>query len=204
VKRREFITLLGGAAATWPLGVRAQQSGKLPTIGFLGGATASAWSNWSAAFVHRLRELGWSEGRTVLIEYRWAEGRHDRAAEIAAEFVRLKVDVIVTVATPASRANASRLFRQLCDFQHAARRGDWSPFGPSRSQTRGAGPSRDCSVPCISRSVSGYATATLIRPLSPFDSFISTRPTQTAGSRVSTFPCCTTGRASENSCGAGR
>jgi putative ABC transport system substrate-binding protein len=96
VKRREFITLLGGAAATWPLGVRAQQSGKLPTIGFLGGATASAWSNWAAAFVHRLRELGWSEGRTVLIEYRWAEGRHDRAAEIAAEFVRLKVDVILT------------------------------------------------------------------------------------------------------------
>jgi putative ABC transport system substrate-binding protein len=96
VKRREFITLLGGAAATWPLGVRAQQSGKLPTIGFLGGATASTWSNWAAAFVHRLRELGWSEGRTVLIEYRWAEGRHDRAAEIAAEFVRLKVDVILT------------------------------------------------------------------------------------------------------------
>ena len=95
MKRREFITLLGGAAA-WPLAARAQQSGKLPTIGFLGGATASAWSNWAAAFVHRLRELGWSEGRTVLIEYRWAEGRHDRAAEIAAEFVRLKVDVILT------------------------------------------------------------------------------------------------------------
>jgi putative ABC transport system substrate-binding protein len=94
-KRREFITLLGGAAA-WPLAARAQQSGKLPTIGFLGGATASAWSNWSAAFAHRLRELGWNEGRTVLIEYRWAEGRHERAAEIAAEFVRLKVDVILT------------------------------------------------------------------------------------------------------------
>ena len=92
--RRSFITLLGGATA-WPVAARAQQSGKLPAIGFLGGATASAWSNWSAAFVHRLRELGWSEGRTV-IEYRWAEGRHDRAAEIAAEFVRLKVDVILT------------------------------------------------------------------------------------------------------------
>jgi len=95
MKRREFITLLGGAAV-WPLAARAQQSGKLPTIGFLGGATASAWSNWSAAFAHRLRELGWNEGRTVLIEYRWAEGRHERAAEIAAEFVRLKVDVILT------------------------------------------------------------------------------------------------------------
>jgi putative tryptophan/tyrosine transport system substrate-binding protein len=96
IGRRKFITLLGGAAAAWPIAARAQQSGKLATIGFLGGATASAWSNWSAAFVQRLRELGWSEGRTVLIEYRWAEGRHERAAEIAAEFVRLKVDVILT------------------------------------------------------------------------------------------------------------
>jgi hypothetical protein len=95
MRRREFITLIGGAAA-WPLTARAQQAGKLPTIGFLGGATATAWSNWSAAFVQRLRELGWSEGRTVAIEYRWAEGRHERAAEIAAEFVRLKVDVILT------------------------------------------------------------------------------------------------------------
>jgi putative ABC transport system substrate-binding protein len=95
IQRRAFITLLGGAVA-WPLAARAQQSGKLPTIGFLGGATASAWSSWSAAFVQRLRELGWSEGRTILIEYRWAEGRHERAAKIAAEFVRLKVDVILT------------------------------------------------------------------------------------------------------------
>jgi ABC-type uncharacterized transport system substrate-binding protein len=96
VRRREFITLLVGAAVAWPLAAQAQQSGKLPTIGFLGGATASTWSSWSAAFVQRLRELGWSEGRTVLIEYRWADGRHERAAEIAAEFVRLKVDVILT------------------------------------------------------------------------------------------------------------
>src|SRR5258705_6260334 len=96
MRRREFITLLVGAAVAWPLAAQAQQSGKLPTIGFLGGATASTWSSWSAAFVQRLRELGWSEGRTVLIEYRWADGRHERAAEIAAEFVRLKVDVILT------------------------------------------------------------------------------------------------------------
>ena len=95
-KTTQFITLLGGAAAAWPLAARAQQPSKLPIIGFLGGATASAWTNWLAAFVRRLRELGWSEGRTVSIEYRWAEGRHERAAEIAAEFVRLKVDVIVT------------------------------------------------------------------------------------------------------------
>src|SRR5258705_1076862 len=98
-KRREFITLLGGAAA-WPLAARAQQPGKLRTIGFLGQSTRSADSEWVAAFVQRLRELGWIEGRNVAIEYRWAEGREERFAEIAAEFVRLKVDIIVTSGTP--------------------------------------------------------------------------------------------------------
>ena len=96
MKRREFITLLGGAAA-WPLAARAQQPAKLPTIGFLGGTTPATWSLFVAAFVQRLRELGWIEGRTIAIEYRWAEGRGERFAEIAAEFVRLNVDVIVTV-----------------------------------------------------------------------------------------------------------
>jgi hypothetical protein len=95
-KRREFITLLGGMVIAWPLVARGQQPGKLPTIGFLGGATPSAAGQSVAAFVQRLRELGWIEGRTVAIEYRWAEGRRERFAEIAAEFVRLKVDVIVT------------------------------------------------------------------------------------------------------------
>src|SRR5262245_56805413 len=100
IRRREFITVLGGVAA-WPLAARAQQpAGKLPIIGFLGAATPSARSQWVAAFVQRLHELGWIEGRTVAIEYRWAEGRSERFAEIAAEFVRLKVDVIVTYATP--------------------------------------------------------------------------------------------------------
>jgi putative ABC transport system substrate-binding protein len=97
MRRREFITLLGGAAAAWPLAARAQRARKLPTIGFLGASTPSAWSQWTAAFVQRLRELGWTEGRTVAIEYRWAEGRSERYADIAAEFVRLNVDVIVTV-----------------------------------------------------------------------------------------------------------
>ena len=96
MRRRDFITLLGGAAASWPLAVRAQQAGKLPTIGFL-GADASAFAPWTAAFVARMRELGWIEGRTIAIEYRWSEGRPERYAEIAAEFVRLKVDAIVTV-----------------------------------------------------------------------------------------------------------
>jgi putative tryptophan/tyrosine transport system substrate-binding protein len=100
MKRRAFITLLGGAAAAWPLAARAQQqAGKLPTIGLLGANTPSAASQWVAAFVQRLRELDWIEGRTVAIEYRWAEGRSERFAEIAAEFVRLKVDVIVTWGT---------------------------------------------------------------------------------------------------------
>jgi len=95
VARRKFIVALGGGAV-WPLAARAQQPGKLPTIGFLGAATPAAWGPWVAAFVQRLHELGRIEGRTVAIEYRWAEGRSERFAEIAAEFVRLKVDVIVT------------------------------------------------------------------------------------------------------------
>ncbi len=96
MRRRNFITLLGGAAAAWPLAALAQQAGKLPTIGFL-GADASAFGPWTAAFVAHLRELGWIEGRNIAIEYRWSQGRNERYAEIAAEFVRLKVDVIVTV-----------------------------------------------------------------------------------------------------------
>src|SRR6516225_11351890 len=100
MKRREFITLLGGAAAARPVAARAQQAGKLPTIGLWGPTTPSVGSQRVAAFVQRLRELGWIEGRSVKIEYRWAEGRNERAAEIAAEFVRLKVDVIVTQGTP--------------------------------------------------------------------------------------------------------
>jgi len=99
VKRRAFISLLGGAAAAWPLAARAQQPGKLPTIGFLGQSTRSAATEWTAAFVQRLRELGRIEGRTITIEYRWGEGREERFVEIAAEFVRLKVDIIVTAGT---------------------------------------------------------------------------------------------------------
>jgi putative ABC transport system substrate-binding protein len=95
MRRREFIATVGGAAV-WPMAAVAQQSGRLPTIGFL-GADALGFGPWTAAFVARLRELGWIDGRTIAIEYRWSEGRNERYAEIAAEFVRLKVDVIVTV-----------------------------------------------------------------------------------------------------------
>jgi ABC-type uncharacterized transport system substrate-binding protein len=96
MRRREFIRLIGGTVA-WPLAAGAQQFAKLPTIGVLGASSPSGWSRWVAGFVQRLRQLGWIEDRTVAIQYRWAEGRSERYAEIAAEFVRLKVDVIVTV-----------------------------------------------------------------------------------------------------------
>jgi putative ABC transport system substrate-binding protein len=99
MKRRTFIAGLGSAAA-WPLAARAQQSAKMPTIGYLGPATSVVESQRVAAFVQRLRELGWIEGRTIAIEYRWAEGRSERVIEFATEFVRLKVDVIATYSTP--------------------------------------------------------------------------------------------------------
>ena len=99
MRRREFISLLGGAAAAWPVAARAQQPARLRTIGYLGSSTAQAQSQWVSAFVQRLRELGWVEGRTVAMQYRWAEGRNDRFAEIATEFARQKVDVIVTSGT---------------------------------------------------------------------------------------------------------
>src|SRR5215510_3098542 len=99
-RRREFITLIVGGAVAWPLAARAQQAGKVPIIGFLGATTPGGQSQLTAAFVQRLRELGWIEGRTVAIEYRWAEGHSERFAEFAAEFVRLKVDVILTHNTP--------------------------------------------------------------------------------------------------------
>src|SRR5262245_29500662 len=99
IGRRKFLASLGGAAAAWPLAVWAQQLAKLPTIGFLGPTTASFDARRLAAFVERLRQLGWIEGRNITIEYRWAEGRADRASEIAAEFVRSQVDVIVTGGT---------------------------------------------------------------------------------------------------------
>ena len=100
MRRRSFITLLGGVAS-WQLGARAQQAPKPRTIGFLGPNTSSIDNPRVAAFVQRLRELSWIEGTNIAIEYRWADGRVEHLAEFAAEFVRLKVDVIVTSVTPA-------------------------------------------------------------------------------------------------------
>ena len=103
MRRREFMAAIG-AAVIGPFAAHAQQLAKVPTIGFLGQLTPSAMSKWTAAFVARLRELGWVEGRTVAIEYRWADGRSERFAEVAAELVQLKVDVIVTGGTAAIMA----------------------------------------------------------------------------------------------------
>jgi putative ABC transport system substrate-binding protein len=104
MRRREIIRLLSGVAAAWPLAAQAQQVAKLPTIGFLGVSTSAAWTPWTTAFVRRLSELGWIDGRNLAIEYRWAEGRSERFAEFAAEFVGRKVDVIVTSGSAATAA----------------------------------------------------------------------------------------------------
>ena len=99
MRRREFMALLGGGAVMWPLAARTQETGKR-RIGFLGSGTSAAQGLWVTAFLQRLRELGWIEGRNLTVEYRWAEGSSERAAELAAELVRLNVDVIVTYANP--------------------------------------------------------------------------------------------------------
>ena len=130
MNRRAIITLLGGAAATWPLAARAQQARKLPTIGYLGGGAAISQRAWVDAFVQRLRELGWIDGRNVAIEYRWGEGRAERFAEIAAEFVRRKVDVILAGGTEAGVAAKQAtsvipiVFPSAGDPIGARRRGD--------------------------------------------------------------------------------
>ena|SRR6478752_200319 len=98
MNRRAFIAALGGAAAL-PIAATAQQPAKLPTIGFFGPVAASIDNRQISAFLERLRRLGWIEGRTVAMEFRWAEGRTNRHADIAAELVRQKVDVIVTYST---------------------------------------------------------------------------------------------------------
>ena len=104
LRRREFISLVSGTAVAWPLAARAQHPGKLPTIGFLGTTDPSTMRPWITAFVERLRDLGWIEDRTIAIAYRWAEGHPERYAEIAAEFVRLNVNVIVTTGPAAPQA----------------------------------------------------------------------------------------------------
>src|ERR1700745_447739 len=100
MRRRDFIAMLGGGAA-WPLSAPAQQSTRGATIGFFDATSRATQGQSASEFVQRLRELGWRDGQNLVLEVRWAEGRPERYAEIAAEFVRLKVDVIVTYVLPA-------------------------------------------------------------------------------------------------------
>ena len=100
----EFIRLLGGAAVTWPLAARAQPSGKVYRIGFLGVTSQAEYARFVDPLRVGLRQLGYEEGKHIVIEYRWADGRYDRLPELAAELVKLNVDVIVTHSTPGSRA----------------------------------------------------------------------------------------------------
>jgi putative tryptophan/tyrosine transport system substrate-binding protein len=106
MQRREFIRLIGGAAAAWPIAARGQQSAKSPVVGFLVAGSPASHGAWVEGFAQRLSELGWTEGRNVTIEYRWAAGDNQRMAEFAAEFVQRKVDVIVT------SGNGVRIARQ--------------------------------------------------------------------------------------------
>jgi putative tryptophan/tyrosine transport system substrate-binding protein len=116
VGRREFVALLGGSAA-WPIAAGAQQAGKLPTIGFLASGTPATNGQWVAAFVQRMRELGWADGRTVILEIRWANGRPERFAEIAAEFIRMRADAIVS---PGGSAYAVKQSTQVIPIIFAA------------------------------------------------------------------------------------
>ncbi len=109
MRRREFIKAFGGVAAALPLSAHAQPRSKLPSIGVIGAGTQQGWSQWIAAFLQGLRELGWVEGRTVTIEYRWADGRGEREAEIASEFARLKVDVMLTVGGTVAKQATSEI-----------------------------------------------------------------------------------------------
>jgi putative tryptophan/tyrosine transport system substrate-binding protein len=107
MRRRDFLKAIGGIAALSPFHAAAQA--KLPIIGFMGAATPSAWAPWTPAFVRRLSELGWVEGKTVRIEYRWAEGSEERYAQIGAEFVKLDVSVLVAVGGDSAKKATSTI-----------------------------------------------------------------------------------------------
>jgi putative ABC transport system substrate-binding protein len=137
MNRREMIAGLAGAAA-WPIATRAQQAGRLPTIGFLGAGTPSPYKQLTAAFVQRLRELGWIEERTVAIEYRWAEGRSERLPVVAAEFVRLKVDVM------GHGGNSGNARRKAGDIDHPYRLSGVRRSGQRRASRKPSAAGQQC------------------------------------------------------------
>ena len=104
MKRREFITLIGGGVAAWPLAVGAQTPPKIPRVGFIAGSNPAATEHTVGAFQQRLRELGYVEGQTIVLEVRWAEGRMERIPELVAELVGLKMDVLMTAVSQAALA----------------------------------------------------------------------------------------------------
>src|SRR3954454_1500405 len=104
MRRREFITLLGGAAVAWPIAARGQQAGKVHRIGFLGSATAAGSAKAVESLRTGLREFGYVEGTNIVIEFRWADGVYDRLPHLVAELIATNVDVLITHGTPGARA----------------------------------------------------------------------------------------------------
>src|SRR2546423_2331292 len=104
MRRRQFLTLAGCLTVAWPLAASTQEAAKIPRIGFLGNSTAALEANLIGPFRDGLRALGYEEGRNIVIEYRWAEGKYERFPALVAELLDAKVDVIVTAGTPASLA----------------------------------------------------------------------------------------------------
>jgi hypothetical protein len=139
LKRREFITLLGCAAA-WPLAARAQQPGGMRRIGFLGTTTPSAQNQWIAKFAQRLRELGWTEGHNIAIDVRWADGRSERYAEIATEFVQRKVHIIVTSGAAVVAAKQATSIIPIAFAVGVTRSAPVTSFAPGRQRHRPVGP----------------------------------------------------------------